>query len=86
MRLHAQQHVSEVIDGVHSVRLARRDERVETGQVLAGLERLCKQLHDHVTRNHAYRAIEPLMEALGEFIEGAQPFPGTQVSMLARAA
>lgn len=50
------------------------------------IERLWKQLHDHVTRNHAHRAIEPLMEAVDEFIEGAQPFPGTQVSMLAHAA
>jgi len=50
------------------------------------IERLWKQLHDHVTRNHTHRAIEPLMEAVDEFIEGAQPFPGTQVSMLAHAA
>ena len=28
----------------------------------------------------------PLMEAVDEFIEGAQPFPETQVSMLAHAA
>ena len=47
------------------------------------IERLWKQLHDHVTRNHTHRAIEPLMEAVDEFIEGAQPFPGTQVSLLA---
>jgi putative transposase len=50
------------------------------------IERLWKQLHDHVTRNHTHRTIEPLMEAVDEFIEGAQPFPGTQVSMLAHAA
>ena len=50
------------------------------------IERLWKQLHDHVTRNHTHRAIEPLMEAVDEFIEGAQPFPGTQVSLLALAA
>lgn len=50
------------------------------------IERLWKQLHDHVTRNHTHRAIEPLMEAVDEFIEGAQPFPGTQVSLLAHAA
>ncbi len=50
------------------------------------IEWLWKQLHDHVTRNHTHRAIEPLMEAVDEFIEGAQPFPGTQVSMLAHAA
>jgi transposase len=50
------------------------------------IERLWKQLHDHVTRNHTHRAIQPLMEAVDEFIEGAQPFPGTQVSLLAHAA
>ncbi|GEJ56616.1 IS630 family transposase [Anaeromyxobacter diazotrophicus] len=50
------------------------------------IERLWKQLHDHVTRNHTHRAIEPLMEAVDEFIAGAQPFPGTQVSTLAHAA
>lgn len=50
------------------------------------IERLWKQLHDHVTRNHRHRKIEPLMEAVDEFIEGAQPFPGTNVSMLGHAA
>ena len=50
------------------------------------IERLWKQLHDHVTRNHRHRRIEPLMEAVDEFIEGAQPFPGTKVSMLGHAA
>jgi hypothetical protein len=39
-----------------------------------------------VTRNHTHRTIDPLMEAVDEFIEGAQPFPGTKVSMLAHAA
>jgi transposase len=50
------------------------------------IERLWKQLHDHVTRNHRHRTIEPLMEAVDDFIEGAQPFPGTKVSMLGHAA
>lgn len=50
------------------------------------IERLWKQLHDHVTRNHRHRTIEPLLEAVDEFIAGAQPFPGTQVSLLAHAA
>ena len=50
------------------------------------IERLWKQLHDHVTRNHRHRTIEPLMEAVDDFIEGAQPFPGTKVSLLAHAA
>jgi putative transposase len=50
------------------------------------IERLWKQLHDQVTRNHRHRTIEPLMEAVDEFVAGAQPFPGTQVSLLANAA
>ena len=50
------------------------------------IERLWKQLHDHVTRNHTHRTLEPLMEAVDEFIDAAQPFPGTQVSLLAHAA
>jgi hypothetical protein len=37
VRLHAEQHVREVGDRVHVIRLAGRDERVETCQVLAGL-------------------------------------------------
>lgn len=37
------------------------------------IERLWKQLHDHVTRNHRHRTIEPLMEAVDEFIEGPSP-------------
>ncbi len=37
MRLHADKHVSEVVDRVDAVRLAGRDERVEASQVLAGL-------------------------------------------------
>jgi hypothetical protein len=37
VRLHAKQHVGEVVDGVHVVRLAGRDERVQARQVLASL-------------------------------------------------
>jgi hypothetical protein len=37
MGLHADEHVGEVVDGVDAVRLAGRDERVEAGQVLAGV-------------------------------------------------
>jgi len=50
------------------------------------IERLWKQLHDHVTRNHTHRSIESLMEAVDEFLHDVQPFPGTQVSLYARAA
>ncbi len=48
--------------------------------------RLWKQLHDHVTRNHRHRTIEPLMQAVDDFMQGAQPFPGSKVSLLAHAA
>jgi hypothetical protein len=37
VRLHADEHVSEVVDRVHAVRLGGRDERVEAGEVLAWL-------------------------------------------------
>jgi hypothetical protein len=39
VRLRAEQDIGEVVDRVHAVRLARRYERVEAGQVLAGLVR-----------------------------------------------
>ena len=37
MGLHAQEHVGEVLDGIHAVRLAGRDERIEAREVLTGL-------------------------------------------------
>ncbi len=46
------------------------------------IERLWKQLHDHVTRNHQHRTILSLVEAVKRFLDNAQPFPGTQVSTL----
>jgi transposase len=46
------------------------------------IERLWKQLHDHVTRNHQHRTIESLMSAVETFLRCAQPFPGTRVSIL----
>jgi hypothetical protein len=50
------------------------------------IERLWKQPHDHVTGNHTHRTIDSLLEAVHEFLHGVQPLPGTQVSLLARAA
>ncbi len=44
------------------------------------IERLWKQLHDHVTRNHRHPTIEPLVDAVTRFLDAAQPFPGTKVS------
>ena len=46
------------------------------------IERLWKQLHDHVTRNHRHRTIESLVKAVKRFLDNAQPFPGTKVSLL----
>lgn len=46
------------------------------------IERLWKQLHDHVTRNHRHRTIETLVNAVERFLDHAQPFPGTKVSTL----
>lgn len=49
------------------------------------IERLWKQMHDHVTRNHKHPGIDALVADVIRFLEHAQPFPGTQVSTL-RAA
>ena len=46
------------------------------------IERLWKQLHDHVTRNHRYQNMTDLLTAVIEFLELAEPFPGTKVSTL----
>jgi transposase len=46
------------------------------------IERLWKQLHDHVTRNHRHRTIASLVAAVRRFMDNAIPFPGTRVSTL----
>ena len=46
------------------------------------IERLWKQLHDQVTRNHQHRTIEALLQTVEEFLQAAQPFPGTKVATL----
>jgi hypothetical protein len=50
------------------------------------VERLWKQLHDHVTRNHQHPTMASLLEAVEVFLLAVQPFPGTQVSTLPLAA
>ncbi len=50
------------------------------------IERLWKQMHDHVTRNHQHPTMKDLMGAIEQFLRGVQPFPGTQVSTLNMAA
>jgi transposase len=50
------------------------------------IERLWKQMHDHVTRNHKHTTMDSLMTAIFQFLRVVQPFPGTQVSNLKMAA
>jgi transposase len=50
------------------------------------IERLWKQMHDHVTRNHRHPTMEDLIHAVEQFLRGVQPFPGTKVSVLTMAA
>jgi putative transposase len=45
------------------------------------IERLWKQLHDQVTRNHQFKTIEELLDAARQFLKFAQPFPGNHVSI-----
>jgi hypothetical protein len=40
------------------------------------IEKLWKQLHDNVTRNHRYPTIERLMLAVRAFMRAVSPFPG----------
>lgn len=46
------------------------------------IERLWKQLHDNVTRNHQHKSMESLWKAVTQFLQAAQPFPGTKVSTM----
>ena len=50
------------------------------------IERLWKQMHAHVTRNHRHQHIDTLTAAVRSFLRDAQPFPGTKVSTLRIAA
>ncbi len=46
------------------------------------IERLWKQMHDNVTRNHQHVGMESLWAAVTQFLHAAQPFPGTKVSTM----
>lgn len=50
------------------------------------IERLWKQLHDNVTRNHRHPTMPELWRDVTRFLETVQPFPGTKVSTLKHAA
>ena len=45
------------------------------------IEKLWKQLHDNITRNHRYPTIEKLMTAVRLFLREASPFPGNSPSV-----
>lgn len=49
------------------------------------IERLWKQLHDTITRNHRCGTMDKLMNNVDRFMEVCQPFPGSRPA-LARAA
>lgn len=50
------------------------------------IERLWKQLHDNVTRNHRHPCMPSLWKAVTRFLHDIQPFPGTKVSTTKIAA
>jgi len=50
------------------------------------IERLWKQLHDHVTRNHRHANMDSLIVDVRRFLDHAQPFPGTKISTMRAAA
>lgn len=50
------------------------------------IERLWKQLHDNVTRNHRHKDMPELWSDVTRFLRDVQPFPGTQVSTLKAVA
>lgn len=50
------------------------------------IERLWKQLHDNVTRNHRHKTMPELWRDVTRFMTDVQPFPGTKISTLREAA
>ena len=50
------------------------------------IERLWKQMHDHVTRNHRHPTMQSLWNDVEGFLHDVQPFPGTKVSTLRAVA
>lgn len=49
------------------------------------IERLWKELHDNVTRNHRCKTIDELMQDVREFIKNASPYPGSKPSLARRS-
>jgi len=50
------------------------------------IERLWKQMHDNITRNHRHATMHGLWEDVEAFLHNVQPFPGTKVSTLKEVA
>lgn len=50
------------------------------------IERLWKQLHDNVTRNHRFPDMQSLWNATQHFLHHVQPFPGTNVAQAGHVA
>jgi len=50
------------------------------------IERLWKQMHDHVTRNHRHKDMLSLWKDIVRFLSDVQPFPGTNVANLRQVA
>ena len=50
------------------------------------IEKLWKQMHDVVTRNHRHRSMDELMAATDRFLGAATPFPGGQPGTVKLAA
>jgi len=50
------------------------------------IERLWKQMHDHVTRNHRHKTLPSLWQDIVRFLSDVKPFPGTKVSTLKEVA
>ena len=49
------------------------------------IERLWKQLHDTVTRNHRGKDLDTLMNAVRRFMQVCQPFPGRHPALATAA-
>lgn len=82
--------------GIHSSRRTRKALEAHEGRIVLHflppycpnankIEKLWKDLHDNVTRNHRCPSLEDLMIEVRGYLAAASPFPGSQPS-LARAS
>jgi transposase len=80
--------------GIHSSRLVQRALTEEFGGRIVlhflppyspdhnRIERLWRELHANVTRNHRCRTLPELLRHVEAFLRRAAPFPGTKVSLM----